>query len=386
MTMNVSLRVLISCLALSLIVGCGSNKRKELKPLELESFKSEAKVKTKWSRSIGDGPGKYFHQFVIAQDRRAIYAASTDGKVYKLGKEKGRKRWKVSLDVPVTAGVSVDDKHVYLGLADGALLALNKETGEQVWSFQLGSEMVSAAAVDAGNVVLQASNGEVYNIDAATGEQRWRYDTNMPALTVRGTSRPVFFASFVAIGTANGKILLLDVATGQLRGDPKVATVEGDSELERVVDIDATPAFDNDKLYAISYQGQLMALDLKNGRPLWAQKESSYRDVALGFNNVYVVSDNSTVLAYDQRTGDLKWVQERLLRRKLSAPAPFSSFLLVADFEGYLHVLSQIDGHFVARKKVDSSGVRANILVDGERFYALANDGRLKAYELKLKD
>ena len=54
--------------------------------------------------------------------------------------------------------------------------------------------------------------------------------------------------------------------------------------------------------------------------------------------------------------------------------------MAVADSEGYLHLLSQTDGHFVARAKVDGSGVNAPMVTDGERLYVLANDGSITAY------
>ena len=38
--------------------------------------------------------------------------------------------------------------------------------------------------------------------------------------------------------------------------------------------------------------------------------------------------------------------------RRLSAPAAFNNFLAVADFKGYVHILSQIDGEFVGRFKL----------------------------------
>ena len=56
---------------------------------------------------------------------------------------------------------------------------------------------------------------------------------------------------------------------------------------------------------------------------------------------------------------------------------------MVADYEGYLHVMSQTDGHFVARHKVDSSGVYGDMLVKDDVLYVLTNSGRLAALSIQ---
>ena len=68
---------------------------------------------------------------------------------------------------------------------------------------------------------------------------------------------------------------------------------------------------------------------------------------------------------------------DALLRRQLSAPEVFSSYVAVGDFEGYLHLLSQVDGHFVGRKKIDGDGLQARPLVVGDWIYAYGNSGKL---------
>ena len=72
-----------------------------------------------------------------------------------------------------------------------------------------------------------------------------------------------------------------------------------------------------------------------------------------------------------------------LLRRQLSAPAVFSSYVAVGDLEGYLHLLSQVDGRFVARTKIDGKGIRVQPLVVGGWMYVYGNGGKLVALTIK---
>ncbi|MBE0853538.1 outer membrane protein assembly factor BamB, partial [Escherichia coli] len=77
------------------------------------------------------------------------------------------------------------------------------------------------------------------------------------------------------------------------------------------------------------------------------------------------------------------WNNDALARRQLSAPAVFSSNVVVCDLEGYVHLLSQVDGRFVGRERVDSDGVRVRPLVVGSWMYVFGNGGKLVAYTIR---
>jgi outer membrane protein assembly factor BamB len=139
------------------------------------------------------------------------------------------------------------------------------------------------------------------------------------------------------------------------------------------------------ELYAASYQGSVVAIDVENGRKLWQQKASSFSGVSQGFSNVYVADEDGTVTAY-MRTGEgVRWTQDALAYRELSRPTPVSSYVAVADFEGYVHVLSQVDGAFVGRVRADDDGVRADMLSVDNVLYVFGNSGDLVAYEITAK-
>ena len=55
----------------------------------------------------------------------------------------------------------------------------------------------------------------------------------------------------------------------------------------------------------------------------------------------------------------------------------------MADFEGYVHLLSQADGHFVGRVRADGDGVRADMVTGNDMLYVYGNDGGLRAYRVE---
>jgi outer membrane protein assembly factor BamB len=102
----------------------------------------------------------------------------------------------------------------------------------------------------------------------------------------------------------------------------------------------------------------------------------------MGFGNIYVADADGTLYAYLRNAQGTRWTQDALGFRQLSRPTTVSSYVAVADFEGYLHILSQVDGEFVGRVKVDGDGVRADMISDGNRLYVYGNSGKLVAYEI----
>jgi hypothetical protein len=130
-----------------------------------------------------------------------------------------------------------------------------------------------------------------------------------------------------------------------------------------------------------SYQGRVAALDVRTGRKLWQRNISSFYGVSQGFGNVYVAEESGTITAYLRNGQGIRWQQEALAWRGLSRPVPVSSYLAVADFEGYLHLLSQVDGEFLAA--CPGQGWRAR-RHDRRRhvLYVYTNSGKLIAYDL----
>ena len=57
--------------------------------------------------------------------------------------------------------------------------------------------------------------------------------------------------------------------------------------------------------------------------------------------------------------------------------------MAVADAEGYVHLISSVDGSFVGRKKIDGSGVSSPLLVVGESLIIQANNGSVSAYKIQ---
>jgi outer membrane protein assembly factor BamB len=232
-------------------------------------------------------------------------------------------------------------------------------------------------------IYVRTEDGRLLALDRKDGAQRWSFDSPVPVLTLRGTSTPVFGNGLVYAGFDDGMVVAIKAGTGEPVWEHRVMLPEGRSELQRMVDIDSTPLLDGGALFVVAYQGRLKALRAGDGNQIWEQEVSSFLDLAGSLGEVYVVDSTDAVLAYNQGSADQAWKQEGLLRRQLSGPAAVAGYVLVGDSEGYLHVLSQSDGSFAGRRKIDGDGIRSPIVVADDMIYVLGNSGSLQALKLE---
>jgi outer membrane protein assembly factor BamB len=366
-----------------MVVGCSSNSKKELPPAELPDFTAEVELQSEWNRSIGDGQGDTYSLLAPAVDGDHIYAAGANGVVMAMDRFSGDVLWKQDIERSISGAIGVGSGLVVVGTLKGEVIALDQSTGEQKWLALVPSEVLSAPAVNSDMVVVQTQDDRVIGFDAATGQQRWLYDNQPAVLTLRGTSAPVLTSRLAIAGFSSGKVVAIDLARGIPVWEQRVAIPQGRSELARIVDIDGNLLASNDTLYVVSYQGRVAGLDINSGRVLWQREASSYAGLAQGLGSVYVSLASGTLEAVDERSASALWSNDALARRQLSAPEVFSSYVAFADFEGYVHLVSQVDGHFVGRKRIDSDGVRARPLVVGDWMYVFGNSGELVALTIR---
>ena len=355
-------------------------------PVELVDIETSIKIKKLWSTGIGKGQGKGLYSIQPVLQGEKIYAASANGEVYSIDRRTGKKHWDVELETSLSGGVGVYESSLFVGGSDGSVMRLSADNGELLWSTRVTGEVLAPPQADGRVVVAQTYDGKLHGLDYASGEKLWAYDSNVPVLTVRGTSTPILRNNVVYAGFANGRVLAFNADSGDLKWEVRVAISQGRSEIERIVDVDGTMELIGNELYAASFQGRVVAIDVASGRKIWQNNVSSFSGVSQGFGNVYVADEDGTLYAFLRNGQGERWSQPSLGFRELSRPTPVSSYVAVGDLEGIVHFISQVDGEFVGRIKVDGDGVRADMIADGNLLYVYGNGGKLMALEISAKE
>ena len=396
-------RTIAALTAMLMLAGCSwfDSDEETRVPVKLVSIDREVSLVQRWSASIGGDLKDKAIKLVPMIDGGQIYAAAADGQVAAVDTATGKIIWKQSIvelydkkeraiaftgdQDAITSGVGLGSDLVLVGSAAGEIIALNQADGTLAWRSKTTSEVLTPPVVSREHVFVQTIDGKVAAYDTQTGEREWIYSTSNPSLTVRGTSNLIAEKDFLIAGFANGRVAMLDQERGLVGFEQRVAVARGQSDLERLVDIDGQMLLLGPLLYAASYQGSLVAIDLTaNGRIRWSKDASSLVGLGEGFGNIYIAYEDGRLaaIAADDNHHDL-WETGDLLYREITTPVTVSSYVVVGDFEGYLHVIAQTDGRFVGREKIDGAGLSAPIVADGSRLYVITNSGRLMAFEVR---
>lgn len=397
------LSVLPLSLSLLLLAGCSSWLEDDNSdpPAELIDITQSLEIERLWETNMLTGLEIFDQEeppFSLAQNRgrllklrsalagQQVFIAKPEGEVSGYQTESGSKLWQVETGAELGAGPGIGEGLVILGSQNGEVIALDQKTGEERWRQQVSSEVLATPAISKTYVVVHTIDGKVYGLDTSSGKEVWVYQVSVPLLTLRGSGSPVISGSLVIIGFPGGKLVALQLSDGTPQWEVTISIPTGRSELERIVDIDADPVIVGDVVYAASFQGEVAAITLNSGNVLWRSELSSYAGLSVDQTMVYLSDARGHLWGIDQRTGGVLWKQEKLQGRKLSAPVVLEGgYLLVGDFEGYLHWLSVEDGRLLARERFHSAAISMQPAVIDDVAYVFDIEGHLAAFRASEK-
>jgi outer membrane protein assembly factor BamB len=359
-------------------------------PSELVEYTPETQVEILWDESVGVGTDGQTLKLIPAIGNGRIFVADRDGLVQARDLSTGNLAWEVEIEneaedeVHFSGGPGLGAGTVVLGTSDAEIIALNSENGATLWKTSVSSEVLTVPVVAEGIVIIRTTDGSVIALNEKTGQKSWSYEHNVPALTVRGTGTPLIIEDTLIEGYDNGKLMALRLNDGKYVWESSVTIPKGRSEVERLVDIDVDPVEAKGVIYTASYNGGSAAVSIMDGDVLWRNEAvSSYTGLSLDSQYIYVSNPDGHVLQLDIRTGSSLWEQKELHGRKLTAPAVYQSYVVVGDYDGYVHWLSSTDGRQLARIKAASEAIEAKPIVVGDTVYVYAKDGTLAALKAK---
>lgn len=385
--MKFSLRVCrqsqISVLMLAVLVAGCSSQGIVRNPAKLISIRHPlVRPKRVWSRDIGNGSGGLYPAFRIAVSRDGVFVGSENGNAAAYDPVTGKVLWHRHVKWRLIAGPTVTGDEVLFGTLGAHVIALRRSNGKFLWKSNAPSSVMAPPVTHDGIVVVRGVNGTIFGLNALNGKRVWSFQSAEPRLTLRGQSAPLFVGRRVLVGLDNGKIIALNGSNGKLLWSDTLVVPAGESELRRLVDIDADLLPSEKGVFAVSYGGILALVDPVSGAIRWKQHVRSYTGMAIGGsgNTIYLTDVDGYVWALNAATGTKKWESKVLKFRQPSAPVFYNDYVVVGDFKGYLHWFNPADGMIVGRMRMGNSPIVAPLAVGHGLLYVMNTAGRLTAF------
>ncbi|MCP9267284.1 outer membrane protein assembly factor BamB [Xenorhabdus sp. XENO-1] len=382
--------LLVGLVASVLLAGC-SSEQDTLAMSPLPKVENQFNPRVIWDKSVGSGVGKYYSHLSSVWQGSTVYVADRTGVVKAFEVDTGKELWATDLSekagflssrLPalLSGGLTVSGERLYVGTEQAKVIALDTTNGKVEWESSVAGEALSRPVVSDGLVLIHTGNGLLQALNETNGSAVWSVNMDTPSLSVRGESAPAVAYGAAIVGGDNGRISAVLMSQGQLIWQQRIAQMTGSTEIGRLNDVDMTPVISNNIIYAIAYNGNLVAMDMRSGQLIWKRDIGSVNEMVVTDDHIFIVDQNDRILSLRKSDGVTLWTQSDLLHRNLTAPEMYNGYLVVGDAEGYLHWLNMADGKFVAQHKVDSSGLLSSPVVAGDKLMIQAKGGKVYLY------
>jgi len=385
----VNTRLILTVATFSLLLGgcslagqlLGSNKSRPIPLKALKEVAPSINAKKVWEVRTASAMGhSKIHPYI---DASTVYiAGNTVASAWQ--KSSGALRWKANIGEAITAGINgplvknSTSRQVFLGTNNGNAISLDAKTGKVLWIERLSSEVLSVSPSQNGRIAFRTVDGKLHGLSSSTGELIWQHTQASPTLTLNGASVPILIGPLVVTGFDNGKIAAYQLQDGQKIWEVTVAKARGNTDLERIIDIDGKIMSLGNALFAASLNGNMNGIDLSKGTTAWTNSFSSSTGVNVNPEGLYSSDSKGNIWKIDPQTGNPAWKMDDLQRYHPTLPTlAGKSLLVVGDKKGNIHWINSKTGLFVARSKGDPAGYSVEPEVSGNTVYTLGRSGIL---------
>ena len=275
---------------------------------------------------------------------------------------------------PVKAAAAIAQGRVFFGDDDGTIHALELATGKEAWTFKTEATIEATPLVLEGVVFLGSSDANVYALEAATGKLKWKYETGDKVLGGANYAKsPKGDATWLLVGSYDASMHCIDAATGKA-----VWTHSTDNY------INGSPALlpSGEVLFG-GCDSYIHVLRLEDGAEVRQIESEAYiaSSVAVRDGLGYVGNYGNLVIAFDPKSGEIKWKYRDRNFPYFSSAAVTADRVIIGCRDKRLHCLDRATGKavwtFTTRGQVESSPV-----VCGDAIIVGSEDGRLYCVNL----
>ena len=378
-------RLLLAVWPILLLAACGGAKDNTEPPAELTSIEAPIPLILNWSVDTRAAANSASYRLRPLLTGDHVYTIDTRGTVSYIDPVKGRTLWRFETGLAAITGLGGNPNLIIAASQDGDIKAyIPIEKGLRLlWETQIEGEIRATPVVDQNQVFVRSVDGRLRSLTASDGSQQWVVSRRVPALSLTGNSQPIVFNDRIITGFDDGKLVAFERSSGQVVWETAVSFPSGRTEVERLADVDGQFIVRDSIVYAVSFQGRLVAVQATSGDLLWSRELSGFQALAIDQDAIYLTAEKSHLWSIDRRTGTAFWKQDVLHARRITAPAIIGDYLVVVDLEGYQHWLRKSDGKLVGRIQVTPARAYAQPLVWRNQVLTLDRDGLLASVSLQ---
>lgn len=348
-----------------------------------------------WRASIGSAGGG-----LTSSGLRAAARPVSDGSrlfVYKPSGEViafstgGARAWTRDLrpegedDVAAGGGVAVANGRVFAATGYRKFVALDAGSGQVLWSIDLNTPARGAPGVGGGYVFVVTQSNEVYAIKQDDGTVAWTYSGIEESAGLLSASSPAVVGGTVVVPFSSGEIMAIDIKKGEPIWAEGVARAFRTLTLSTIADVSASPVVAGGTVFATGVAGRTIAASLKTGQVEWEQDVGSVHTPVVSGSAVFMVTLDDRMVAMDRKTGQVLWraelpqLENKKKRRTWAGPVLANGTLVAFSNDGRIALVDATSGNVQSVRDVQTN-VFVTPIVAGGRVIVLEGDSGLAAF------
>ncbi len=348
-----------------------------------------------WSSSIGDGSKKRLPlttQPVVVG--KSIFTLDTDSRLSSFDIENGKRRWSVSVrkededDAVISGGISYDNGLVYVTSGYNEIIAVDAQTGNIRWRAPIRTPSRAAPTISGGRIFITTINNSLLALNAADGREEWEFAGLGENKGLVGAASPAAAGDMVVPAFSSGELYGLRANNGSVAWSDNLSGSTRLGGMTALSDIRGLPVIDGNVVYAISFAGKMVAVDIRTGARLWQQEIAGAKTPWIAGNRLFVISTEGQIVSIDKDTGGIIWVSQ-LARYEdaksktgpifWTGPLFAGGRLLAFSTDGRAAEINPEQGTLV-REWSTGEDIRIAPVVANGTLYLLSEDGDLLAY------
>ena len=189
-------------------------------------------------------------------------------------------------------------------------MALDAQKGTILWRSATSGPVRTAPTVKDGRVFVVTINNQLETFDANTGKLLWTHTGIIESAGLLGGASPAVHEGVVVVPYSSGEVFALRVENGYPLWSESLTTSKRLDSISSLSHIKARPIIDHDLVFLVGNSGRMSALDLRSGQTVWTKDIGGVRTPAIAGGFIFMVTNEYSLVCLKRDTGDVLWVKK----------------------------------------------------------------------------
>lgn len=348
-----------------------------------------------WTADIGSGATKrraFLSAPVVAGG--TVYAMDAESQLSAFNLKNGHRFWSVDLtpkdvgDGTYGGGLAIEAGRLFATTSFAELVALDPAKGSIHWRIQLPAPARGAPTVRAGRVIVITVEGQTIAYSAEDGHKLWEHNGINEGAGLLGGTSPAVDGNVVISAYASGDLYALRIENGTPIWSDNISNMRRTDQVDTITDISGLPVIYHDRVYVAGNSDLTAAIDLRSGRRVWDREIGSVQTPWLAGDYMFLLTTTPEVVGFEAQTGKIRWVaplpmwkdpEEKSGRLTWTGPVLASDRLIVVSSEGDALAISPYSGKILGKETLDGGVTIPPVVADGTLLF-VTREGELVAY------